>query len=217
MKFFVDSADIDEIERLADMGLVDGVTTNPAIIAKTGKKIHQVLEDLCDIVSGPVSAQVISQDMDGMLREAGNLSKIAPNITIKVPLTEAGLRACTRLRERDVMVNVTLCFSTTQALLAAKAGATFVSPFVGRLDDYGHDGMKVIEQIITCFRNDPQIATEVLVSSVRNPNTMVKAAELGAHVATAAPEIYYKMIEHPLSEKGLAQFLKAWETAGQSI
>lgn len=217
MKFFVDSADVDAIERLSDMGLVDGVTTNPAIIAKTGKKIHQVLEELCDIVSGPVSAQVISQDMDGMLREAGSLSKIAPNITIKVPLTEEGLRACTRLRERDVMVNVTLCFSLTQALLAAKAGATFVSPFVGRLDDYGHDGMKLIERILTCFRNDSQISTEVLVSSVRSPHTIAKAAELGANAATAAPEVYYKMIDHPLSEKGLAQFLEAWKTAGQNI
>ena len=217
MKFFVDGADIHEIESLSAMGLVDGVTTNPSIIANTNRNIHEVLEAVCDIVSGPVSAEVVSEDAEGMLREAGSLSKISPNVTIKVPMTEEGLKACYRLRERDVMVNVTLCFSAAQALLAAKAGATFVSPFVGRLDDLGHDGLNVIKEIVTLFKNDPHITTEVLVASVRHPMHIIAAGQLGAHIVTAPAKVYRQMFRHPLTDLGLEKFKKDWLESGQNI
>ena len=217
MKFFIDGADIQEIESLAMMGLVDGVTTNPSIIAKSGRNIHKVIEEICDVVSGPVSAEVVSDDAEGMLREAGSLAKIAPNVTIKVPLTEEGLKACYRLRERDVMVNVTLCFSAAQALLAAKAGATFISPFVGRLDDIGHDGLGLIEEIVTIYENDPLITTEVLVASVRSPMHIVTAAQLGAHVATAPASVFRQMLQHPLTDAGLEKFKQDWQASGQTI
>lgn len=217
MKFFVDGADIQEIESLAAMGLVDGVTTNPSIIAKANRNIHEVLEAVCDVVSGPVSAEVISEDAEGMLREAGSLAKIAPNVTIKVPMTEEGIKACYRLRERDVMVNVTLCFSASQALIAAKAGATFISPFVGRLDDLGHDGMNLIDEIVTLYANDPHITTEVLVASVRHPMHIIAAGQLGAHVVTAPASVYRQMFKHPLTDIGLEKFKKDWLEAGQNI
>lgn len=217
MKFFIDGADLQEIKSLAAMGLVDGVTTNPSIIAKSNQNIHAVIEAICDVVSGPVSAEVVSDDAESMLREAGSLAKIAPNVTIKVPLTEEGLKACYRLRERDVMVNVTLCFSAAQALLAAKAGATFISPFVGRLDDIGHDGLRLIEEIVTIYNNDPLITTEVLVASVRTPMHIVTAAQMGAHVATAPASVFRQMLKHPLTDAGLETFKKDWLASGQKI
>jgi transaldolase len=217
MKFFVDGADIHEIESLAAMGLVDGVTTNPSIIAKTNRNIHEVLEAVCEIISGPVSAEVVSEEAEGMLREAGSLAKIAPNVTIKVPMTEEGIKACYRLRERDVMVNVTLCFSASQALIAAKAGATFVSPFVGRLDDLGHDGLNVVDEIVTLFSQDPHITTEVLVASVRHPMHIISAGQLGAHVVTAPAHVYRQMFKHPLTDIGLKKFRKDWYESGQNI
>jgi len=217
MKFFVDGADIQEIEELMAMGLVDGVTTNPSIIAKTGRPMEEVLRDICKLVPGPVSAEVISEDTEGMLREAKILNKIAPNIAIKVPLTQAGLVACHRLSEQKVMVNVTLCFSPAQALLAAKAGATFVSPFVGRLDDIGYDGMELVQSIVMMYDNDPMIQTQVLAASLRGPRHVVVAAELGAHVGTAPASVFKKMLTHPLTDQGIQTFMADWKKSGLSI
>jgi len=217
MKFFVDTADVAEIQSLAASGLLDGVTTNPSLIAKSGRKILDVIRDICAIVPGPVSAEVAATDYDGMMREARVLREIARNVTIKVPLTPDGLRACKTLSDQGTMVNVTLCFSAAQALLAAKAGATFISPFVGRLDDIGQNGMDLIADIVTIYANYPHFRTEVLVASVRHPMHVVEAAKLGAHVATIPPAILRQLYGHPLTDKGLAAFLADWAKTGQSI
>jgi transaldolase len=217
MKFFVDTADTAEIRSLAASGLLDGVTTNPSLMAKTGKKFQDVLADICANVPGPVSAEVAATEFDGMMAEARVLRKIAKNITVKVPLTPDGLRACRRLTEDGATVNVTLCFSAAQAILAAKAGATFVSPFIGRLDDVGENGMTLIADIVTIFRNYDYFKTEVLVDSVRNPMHVVEAAKLGAHIVTVPPAILRQLFNHPLTDKGLAAFTADWAKTGQQI
>jgi transaldolase len=217
MKFFVDTADTAEIRSLAASGLLDGVTTNPSLMAKTGKKFQDVLADICAAVPGPVSAEVAATEFDGMVAEARVLRAIAKNITVKVPLTPDGLRACRHLTDDGAMVNVTLCFSAAQAILAAKAGATFVSPFIGRLDDVGEHGMGLIADIMTIFRNYSYFKTEVLVASVRSPMHVVEAAKLGAHVATVPPAVLRLLFNHPLTEKGLVAFLADWAKTGQQI
>ena len=217
MKFFVDTADTAEIRSLAESGLLDGVTTNPSLMAKTGKKFQDVLADICATVPGPVSAEVASTEFDGMMAEARVLRGIAKNIAVKVPLTPDGLRACRKLTAEGTMVNVTLCFSAAQALLAAKAGATFVSPFIGRLDDIAERGMSLIEDIVTIFRNYPNLKTEVLVASVRSPLHVVEAAKIGAHIATLPPAVLRSLFNHPLTDKGLAAFLADWAKTGQQI
>ncbi|MGD0434112.1 MAG: fructose-6-phosphate aldolase [Acetobacteraceae bacterium] len=216
MKFFVDTADTAEIKSLAASGLLDGVTTNPSLVAKTGKKFTDTIAEICSIVPGPVSAEVAATDYDGMMREASVLREIAKNVTIKVPLTPDGLRACKRLRSDGTMVNVTLCFSAAQALLAAKADASFVSPFVGRLDDVGESGMALIADIMQIF-NAYHFKTEVLVASVRSPMHVIEAAKLGAHVATLPPPVLRSLFNHPLTDKGLAAFLADWSKTGQKI
>jgi transaldolase len=217
MKFFVDTADTAEIKSLASSGLLDGVTTNPSLVAKTGKKFTEIIREICAMVPGPVSAEVAATDYDGMMREAAVLREIAKNVTIKVPLTPDGLRACKRLTTDGTMVNVTLCFSPAQALLAAKAGATFVSPFVGRLDDIGESGMGLIAEIMQIFHAYPSFKTEVLVASVRGPVHVIEAAKLGAHVATLPPAVLRSLFNHPLTDKGLAAFLADWSKTGQTI
>ena len=217
MKFFVDTADTAEIQTLAASGLVDGVTTNPSLIAKSGRKILDVIAEICAIVPGPVSAEVAATEYDGMIREANVLRAIAKNVTVKLPLTPDGLRACRTLSDQGTMTNVTLCFSAAQALLAAKAGATFVSPFVGRLDDIGQDGMDLIADILQIFDNYDALKTQVLVASVRHPIHVIEAAKLGAHVATLPPSVLRSLFNHPLTDKGLAAFLADWAKTGQSI
>ncbi len=217
MKFFVDTADVAEIKVLAESGLLDGVTTNPSLVAKSGRKMRDVIAEICALVPGPVSAEVAATEYEGMLAEARVLREIARNVTIKVPLTPDGLRACRKLTGDGAMVNVTLCFSSAQALLAAKAGATFVSPFVGRLDDIGESGMGLIADIMTIFRQYPYLKTEVLVASVRSPMHVVEAARLGAHVATVPPAVLRQLFAHPLTDKGLAAFLADWAKTGQRI
>ncbi len=217
MKFFVDTADTAEIKSLAASGLLDGVTTNPSLIAKSGRKILDVVAEICAIVEGPVSAEVAATDYEGMMREAAVLKKIAANVTIKLPLTPDGLRACKTLTGEGVQTNVTLCFSAAQALLATKAGATFVSPFVGRLDDIGQDGMGLIADIVAIYRNYSALKTEVLVASIRHPIHVVESAKLGAHVATLPPNVLRMLYGHPLTDKGLAAFLADWAKTGQTI
>ncbi len=217
MKFFVDTADTAEIAALAASGLLDGVTTNPTLIAKSGRPMGAVIAEICKLVHGPVSAEVTATDHAGMMREAAVLRAIAHNVAIKVPLTPDGLRTCRALMDDGVMVNVTLCFSAAQAILAAKAGAAFVSPFVGRLDDIGEDGMGLIATILEIYRNYPGFKTEVLVASVRGPAHVVEAARLGAHVATVPPAVLHQLFAHPLTEKGLAGFLADWAKTGQTI
>jgi transaldolase len=216
MKFFVDTADTAEIKSLAASGLLDGVTTNPTLIAKSGRRILDVIAEICAIVPGPISAEVASLEYDGMLAEARVLRRIAKNVTVKVPLTPDGLRACRHLTDDGAMVNVTLCFSAAQALLAAKAGATFISPFVGRLDDVGQNGMELIADIVQIYRNYA-FKTEVLVASVRHPIHVITAAKLGAHVATLPPPVLRSLFNHPLTDKGLASFLADWAKTGQQI
>jgi transaldolase len=217
MKFFVDTAEISEIRELATTGLLDGVTTNPSLIAKSGRNILEVIAEICQIVPGPVSAEVAATEYKQMLAEAEVLKKIAPNVAIKVPLTQDGLKACYALSQEGIMVNVTLCFSAAQALLAAKAGATFISPFVGRLDDIGQNGMDLIHDIVTIYNNYPNLKTEVLVASIRNPIHLIEAAKMGADVATIPPSVIKQLYGHPLTDKGLAAFLKDWAATGQSI
>jgi len=217
MKFFIDTADIAEIKALAATGLLDGVTTNPTLIAKSGRRILEVIAEICAVVPGPVSAEVAATEYDQMMREAEVLRRIATNVAIKVPLTPDGLRACKTLSGQGTMVNVTLCFSAAQALLAAKAGATFISPFVGRLDDIGQDGMELIAEIVQIYDNYPALTTEVLVASVRHPIHVVQAAKLGAHVATLPPAVLRQLYNHPLTDKGLAAFLVDWAKTGQQI
>lgn len=217
MKFFIDTADVEEIRKLAKTGMVDGVTTNPTLIAKSGRKIMDVISEICDIVPGPISAEVTAIELDGMLKEGRKLAAIAKNVAVKLPLTVDGLTACRTLRDAGTMVNVTLCFSAAQALLAAKAGATFISPFVGRLDDIGQDGMDLISDICQIYSQYPNFETEVLVASVRHPVHVVAAAKMGAHVATVPPAILRQLYNHPLTDKGLAAFLADWAKTGQSI
>ncbi|HSE78817.1 MAG TPA: fructose-6-phosphate aldolase [Alphaproteobacteria bacterium] len=217
MKFFIDSADLNEIRDLAATGLVDGVTTNPSLVAKSNRRFLDVIADICKVVNGPVSAEVTASDHATMLQEGRKLAKIAPNVAIKVPLTPDGLRACKALRGDGTMVNVTLCFSPAQAILAAKADASFISPFVGRLDDVGGGGMELIRDIVTIYRQYPAFKTEVLVASVRGPVHVVEAAKMGAHVATLPPAVMRAMFAHPLTDKGLAAFLADWQKTGQSI
>src|SRR5687768_16033576 len=216
MKFFADTADTAEIRELADTGLLDGVTTNPLLIHKSGRNFIEVVKEIAAICSGPISAEVVALDHDGMMREAEILRKIADNITIKVPLTPAGLKTCKALTSDGTMVNVTLCFSAAQALIAAKAGASFISPFVGRHDDVGFDGMALIADIRMIYDNY-DFPTEILVASVRHPMHVVEAAKLGADVMTAPPKIIHQLYKHPLTESGIAGFLKDWEASGQKI
>jgi transaldolase len=217
MKFFVDTADTAEIKALAASGLLDGVTTNPSLIAKSGRKISEVIAEICGIVEGPVSAEVAATEYDQIMREAAVLRKIANNVCVKVPLTPDGLRACRTLSGEGTMVNVTLCFSAAQALLAAKAGATFISPFIGRLDDIGQEGMELVSDILEIYDNYEALETQVLVASVRSPMHVIQAAKLGAHVATLPPAVLRSLYQHPLTDKGLAAFLKDWAGTGQSI
>ena len=217
MKFFVDTADVAEIKDLAASGLLDGVTTNPSLILKSGKPMLDTIKAICSIVAGPVSAETVSTDHKTMLEEGRKLAKIAKNVAVKVPLTPDGLKTCRTLAGEGTMVNVTLCFSAAQALLAAKAGASFISPFVGRLDDVGTDGMALIRDIVAIYRNYPTLKTEVLVASIRHPIHVVEAAKLGAHVGTLPPAVLRQMFAHPLTEKGLAAFLADWAKTGQSI
>lgn len=218
MKFFVDTAEIDDIKDLAESGLVDGVTTNPSLIHKSGGNFFEVIQEICKIVDGPVSAEVTATDHATMLAEGRKLAGLADNIAVKVPLTPDGLKTCRVLsRDDGVMVNVTLCFSASQALLAAKAGAAFISPFIGRLDDIATDGMELIADICEIYANYPNLATEVLVASVRHPMHVIEAAKIGADVATVPPGVLRQMFHHPLTDKGLASFLADWEKTGQSI
>ena len=217
MKFFVDTAELNEIRELAETGLLDGVTTNPSLIKKSGRDFKQTIAEICAIVDGPVSAEVVATDYEGMVAQGEELAKIASNVAIKVPLTLAGLRACKHFTSKGRMVNVTLCFSPAQALLAAKAGATFISPFVGRLDDIAQDGMQLIADIMAIYSQYPEFNTQVLVASVRHPIHIVEAAKLGAHVMTAPANVIKALANHPLTDKGLAQFLKDWEATGQVL
>jgi len=216
MKFFADTAEIAEIRELAETGLLDGVTTNPSLVHKAGRDFLEVVREICEVVSGPVSAEVVALDYEGMMREAEVLRKIAKNIAVKVPLTPAGLKACKALSSDGTMVNVTLCFSAAQALLAAKAGATFISPFVGRLDDIGQPGMELISDIRMIYDNY-DFSTEILVASVRHPMHVVEAAKIGADVMTAPPKIIWQLFKHPLTDAGIASFLADWEKTGQKI
>jgi transaldolase len=217
MKFFVDTADVAEIRDLAATGLLDGVTTNPSLIAKSGRKMTEVIAEICELVAGPVSAEVAATEYKQMLIEAAVLLRVAKNVTIKVPLTPDGLRACHALSQEGISVNVTLCFSAGQALLAAKAGAAFISPFVGRLDDVGTNGMDLIADIVRIYGNYPALKTEVLVASIRNPIHLIEAAKLGADVATMPPAVIRGLYNHPLTDKGLAAFLADWAATGQTI
>jgi transaldolase len=215
MKIFLDTAETAEIRKYAAWGVVDGVTTNPSLVAKSGRVFEDVVREICGIVDGPVSAEVTATDPDGMVTEGERLAGIHENVVVKVPLTPAGLQATRALTGRGHRVNVTLCFSLTQAVLAAKAGATYVSPFVGRLDDLGVDGMGLIEEIVTAYRAYGS-TTEVLVASVRNVEHVRRAALLGADVCTIPPSVLDKMVQHHLTDKGLAQFLKDWETRAKT-
>jgi transaldolase len=217
MKFFVDTADIADIKDIAATGLLDGVTTNPSLILKSGRPMLDTIKEICSIVPGPVSAETVSTDYKTMLEEGRKLAKIAKNVTVKVPLTPDGLKTCKALREEGTMVNVTLCFSAGQALLAAKAGASFISPFVGRIDDQGHDGMELIHEIMTIYTQYPHFKTEVLVASVRHTQHVIQAAKMGAHVATVPPNIIRQLFKHVLTDNGLKAFLDDWKKTGQSI
>mgnify|MGYP002717142738 FL=1 len=217
MKFFIDTADLAEIRDLADTGLLDGVTTNPSLVAKSGRNFIELVKEICQIVPGPVSAEVAAIDFETMLEEGRYLATLAPNIAVKVPLTPAGLKVCKILSSDGTMVNVTLCFSAAQALLAAKAGASFISPFVGRLDDIGYDGLSLISDIVQIYDQYPGITTEVLVASIRHPIHIVESAKMGAHVATMPPSVLRQLFKHPLTEKGLDQFVADWAGTGQTI
>jgi transaldolase len=216
MKFFADTAEVKDIKELNELGLLDGITTNPSLIAKSGRQIKDVIKEICQIVPGPVSAEVASTNYDGMIAEAGVLRKIADNVVIKVPLTLDGLKACKRLSGEGTKVNVTLCFSANQALLAAKAGATYISPFIGRLDDINIDGMDLIRDIRVIYDNYA-FTTEILAASIRSPNHVTQAALAGADVATIPPAVIRKLADHPLTKSGLEAFVRDWQGTGQSI
>lgn len=218
MKFFLDTAEIKEIRELAASGLVDGITTNPSLVMKSGRQFVDVVREICEIIPGPVSAEVIATEHETMLAEGRKLAKIAGNVVVKVPLTPDGLKTCYKLSQEGTKVNVTLCFSPAQALLAAKSGATYISPFVGRLDDVGTDGMQLIRDIVAIYRAYPNtIKTQVLVASVRHPIHVIEAAKMGADVATLPPNVLKQMFSHPLTDKGLAAFLADWAKTGQKI
>lgn len=217
MKFFVDTADINEIKELAQTGLLDGVTTNPSLIMKSGGDFIETITEICSIVPGDVSAEVVATEYEGMMEEANKLKQIAQNVVIKLPLTWDGLRACKSLTDEGVKVNVTLCFSANQAILAAKAGATYISPFVGRLDDVGQDGLDLISDICQIYNNYPDFETQVLVASIRHPIHLLESAKMGAHVATLPPKVIKQLFNHPLTDKGLAAFLADWEKTKQTI
>ena len=217
MKFFVDTADLNEIKDLAATGMVDGVTTNPSLAAKQGMNFKELIAEVCKVVSGPVSAEVTALDYETMMKEADVLRKIARNITIKVPLTQDGLKVCRALTSEGTMVNVTLCFTCGQAILAAKAGATFVSPFVGRLDDLGVNGMQLIEDIRMVYDNYDSFKTQILVASVRSPEHIINAGRIGADVVTAPPKVIRQLYHHPLTDSGLKTFAEDWAKTGQSI
>lgn len=218
MKFFLDTADLKEIRTAVDAGMIDGITTNPSLLVKAAGSEHDpqdILAEICRVVDGPISAEVVATTTDDMLREGRKLAKIADNIVVKVPLIEEGLRACRQFRAEGIRVNVTLCFSPTQALLAAKAGASYISPFVGRLDDVSTSGMQLIHQIVTIYENY-DFETEVLVASVRHPLHVVEAAMMGAHVATMPAKVLHQLIQHPLTDKGLDLFLSDWAKLPQA-
>ncbi len=216
MKFFVDTAEVKDIRELADLGLLDGVTTNPSLIAKAGRDFKEVIAEICAMVEGPVSAEVVSLDYAGMIREAADLKKIASNVTIKVPLTLDGLKACKTLSSEGTIVNVTLCFSANQALLAAKAGATFISPFLGRLDDIHMDGTELISEIRQIYDNYA-FDTEILAASIRTPLHVKQVALIGADVATCPPAVIKSLVKHPLTDKGIEQFMADWKKTGQTL
>jgi transaldolase len=209
MKFFIDTANIAEIREAASMGVLDGVTTNPSLVAKEGKDFRKLLEEICSIVDGPISAEVVSVDFDGIMKEGRDLARIHKNIIVKVPLIKEGIKAVKALKAEGIRTNVTLCFSPTQALVAAKAGAYFISPFIGRLDDISHNGMDLIRQIVTIYRNY-QFETEVLVASVRHPLHVVEAAMIGADICTIPFKVIEQLIKHPLTDSGLQKFLEDW-------
>lgn len=217
MKFFVDTAETADIVELNELGLLDGVTTNPSLIAKSGRDFKEVIAEICGIVDGPVSAEVTALDADGMIAEGKDLRAIADNVTIKVPLTLDGLKACKVLSSEGTMVNVTLCFSANQALLAAKCGATFISPFIGRLDDLNMDGMELIEEIRAIYDNYPALETEILAASIRTANHVKQVAIIGADVATIPPSVLKGLVKHPLTDKGIEAFMADWAKTGQSI
>lgn len=217
MKFFIDSADINEIKELNQYGLVDGVTTNPSLIAKSGRDFLEVIAEICKIIDGPVSAEVAATDFENMVKEGEHLAKIAKNVCIKLPLTMDGLKACKYFSNKGIKTNVTLCFSPSQAILAAKAGATYVSPFVGRLDDIGKDGLELISEIVEIYDNYPEFETQVLVASIRNPIHITTSAKIGADVATIPGSVFKQLVSHPLTDKGLETFIKDWASTGQKI
>lgn len=216
MKFFVDTGDFKEIEELSQTGLLDGVTTNPSLVAKSGRDFKELIADICKVVAGPVSAEVAAVDYDGMVKEGERLAQIAENVVVKVPLTFAGLKACKHFTDNGIKTNVTLCFSPNQALLAAKVGATYISPFIGRLDDINLEGMELIENIRTIYDNYA-FSTEILAASIRSPNHVTQAALAGADVATMPPSVIRKLADHPLTAIGLESFVKDWKATGQSI
>jgi transaldolase len=213
MKFFIDTANIDEIKKANDLGMVDGVTTNPSLVSKEGREFNGLIKEICDIVDGPVSAEVVSVDADGMIREAKDLAKLADNIVVKIPLIEEGLKAVKILSKEEINTNVTLCFSAIQALMAAKAGAAYISPFVGRLDDIGHRGMDLVDEILTIYDNYG-FETEVIVASIRNPIHVLDAALMGADIATIPYKVIQQLAKHPLTDIGLENFLADWKKRG---
>jgi len=217
MEFFLDTADVDSIRELSETGLIDGVTTNPSLVAKSGKDFFTILKDISKIVSGPISAEVTALESDGMVAEGEKLAKIAKNIVIKLPLTQEGLKACTKLTKKKIKTNVTLCFSPAQALIAAKSGATYISPFVGRLDDIGENGMELVQKIKDIYSNYPKLNTKILVASVRNMEHVAQAAIIGTDVVTLPPKILEELYEHPLTKKGLDAFLEDWKKTNQKI
>ena len=217
MKFFLDTANIEEIAEFANTGLLDGVTTNPSIIANYGKPFEEVIAAICKVVDGPVSAEVTATDYETMLKQGRHLAQIASNVVIKVPLTPDGLKACYTLRQEEIDVNVTLCFSAGQALLAAKAGATFISPFIGRIDDIGYQGMNLIQEIAQIYSNYPDFNTQILAASIRSPLHVTEAAQMGADVATMPTKVLKQLFKHPLTDLGLEAFLKDWKNTDQKI
>lgn len=218
MKFFIDTADLNEITELAASGLCDGVTTNPSLVAKSGAaSFLELIAEICRIIPGPVSAEVAAMDYNTMLREGEKLANIAPNVVVKLPLTYDGLRVCKHLSNQSIKTNVTLCFSANQALLAAKAGATYISPFIGRLDDISMDGMALIADIVQIYRNYPELDTQVLAASIRHPIHLLECAKIGADVATMPPAVLKSLFNHPLTDKGLAGFTADWAKSGQRI
>jgi len=217
MKFFIDTANIDEIKELNQYGILDGVTTNPSLIAKSGRDFLEVIAEICKIVKGPVSAEVVATESSAMLKEAAKLAAIADNVVIKLPMTLDGLKACHKLTQDNIKTNVTLCFSAAQALLAAKAGATYVSPFIGRLDDISYNGLNLIAEIRMIFDNYPNLDTEILAASIRHPIHLLESAKLGTDVATIPAKVIQQLIKHPLTDSGLAVFQSDWEKTGQKI